>query len=33
MGRKQSDNFTYKELEILAKEFMELQWDILLQSD
>ena len=33
MGRKPSDNFTYKELEILAKEFMELQWDILLQSD
>ena len=25
MGRKPSDNFTYKELEILAKEFMELQ--------
>ena len=25
MGRKPSDNFTYKELEMLAKEFMELQ--------
>lgn len=25
MGRKPSDNFSYQELEILAKEFMELQ--------